>query len=444
MANYDVLVIGGATSGCYFARLLSKKGIKVKVIESKERGKVGRFDIFHMRKEDFDIYKLPKVQQGDGIWAFEFEENYLSSPSDKIRIYAPDATVGMHMPEYILKLTEWAEESGAEFEFGATFENFIFEGKKIVGINYKVGDLEKEDRAKIVVDASGMNAVGRLNLPADYGMETNKLGPNDMFYVVLRYMKLDHEVKNVFWANYKTWIAPASNDPTTKIYGIGACNSFDYANKMYERFEKGVETLPQGTLDRTEYGVTPYTRPPYTLVADNFIVSGDAGNLNKPLNGEGVTSAMTQIDIAVDVIEKALKKGSTNMEDLWDINVEYNKKQGADFVFLRALLTKIVQAKDEEFEYFFVKLEPVLQNLYAGLQKGEELGFKTIIKIVNTILGGILTGKVSMKTIKAAVSGLSMGNKLKNHYLAFPNDIKNYDKWVKKSDVLWNKVGKIT
>ena len=59
----------------------------------------------------------------------------------------------------------------------------------------------------------------------------------------------------------------------------------------YKYFENSVKDLPKGNLDRIEYGLTPYTRPPYTLVADNFIVSGDAGNLNKPLNGEGITSA---------------------------------------------------------------------------------------------------------------------------------------------------------
>lgn len=445
MGKYDVLVIGGATSGCYYARLLAEKGIKVKVIESNEKDKVGRFDIVHMRRDDFDKFELPKVQEGDGIWAFAFEENYLASPSNKIHVYAPDPVVGMHMPAYISKMTSWAEEAGAEFEFKASFDSFIFDNKKIAGIKYKVGDEIKEDYAKIVVDASGMAAVGRLALPKDYGMETNKLGPNDMFYVVLRYFTLDDkEAKNMFWANYKTWIAPASNTPGQKIFGIGACQSFEYAEDRYKYFENSVKDLPKGNLDRIEYGLTPYTRPPYTLVADNFIVSGDAGNLNKPLNGEGITSAMVQIKVAADVIEKALKKGSTNKEDLWEINGEYNKQQGADFVFLRALMTKIVKAKDEEFEYLFSKLDTFLGQFMGTVQEELKIGGKEIFKVGGCIISGLLTGKLSMATIKAALSGLSSGNKLKKHYLNFPKDTKGYDKWCKKADKLWDKVGKMT
>ncbi|MCQ2602778.1 MAG: NAD(P)/FAD-dependent oxidoreductase [Clostridia bacterium] len=445
MSKYDVLIIGGATTGCYYARLLAKKGIKVKVIEAREKGKVGRFDIVHMRRDDFDTFNLPKVHEGDGIWAFAFEENYLASPSNKVHVYAPDPVVGMHMPEYIAKLTDWAEEAGAEFEFGASFDSFIFENGKIAGIKYKVGDEIKEDSAKIVVDASGMAAVGRLSLPADYGMETNKLGPNDMFYVMLRYYTLDDkEAKNMFWANYKTWIAPASNIPGQKIFGIGACQSFDYAEERYKYFEEGVADLPKGNLDRIEYGTTPYTRPPYTLVADNFIVSGDAGNLNKPLNGEGITSALVQIDVAADVIEKALKNNSFTKEDLWEINCEYNKRQGADFVFLRALMTKIVKAKDSEFEYIFGKLGTFLGQFMGTVQDGLKIGAKELFKVGGCIISGIFTGKLSMATIKAALSGLSSGNKLKKHYLNFPKDTESYDKWCKKADKLWNKVGKMT
>jgi len=443
MGKYDVIIIGGATTGCYFARLLGEKGIKVKVIETNERGKVGRFDIFHMEKKDFDTYELPKVSEGDGIWAFEFTENSFSSPSNKIHIPAPNTVVGMHMPAYIEKLTYWAEEVGAEFSYQSFFDSFIFENNKIVGIKYKKNDEMIEDFAQVVIDASGMKAVGRLALPKDYGMETNKLGANDMFYVVLRYYTLDHIEKNTFWANYKSWIAPASNNPYEKIFGIGACKSFEYADEMYKHFEECAEGLPKGKLDKIEYGTTPYTRPPYTLVADNFIVSGDAGNLNKPLNGEGVTSTMVQIKCAVEVLEKALKDNKTSKEDLWNINKEYNKRQGADFVFLRALMTKVVKAKDSEFEYFFVKLGDILGKFTADSSQEIKLDFGTIFKVACVFIGGILTGKLSLKTIGAALSGISLGGKLKKLYLNFP-EIDKYEKWKKKADKVWGKVGKIS
>lgn len=50
--------------------------------------------------------------------------------------------------------------------------------------------------------------------------------------------------------------------------------------RKYRKAEKGCEKLDSVTLKgvftlmRTEKGVTPYRRPPYSLVADNFIVTG--------------------------------------------------------------------------------------------------------------------------------------------------------------------------
>jgi len=443
MDKLDVLIIGGATTGCYLARHLGEKGFKVKVIEKKSEGKVGKYDIFHIRKEDFDVYNIPKTKKGDGIWAFEFEDNNTSSPSNKINIPTKDGIVGMHMPEYINLLANWAKEVGAEFVYDADFKELVYENGKIVGVKYTKDGQEIIDYAKIVADCSGMSAVARTALPATYGIENNKLGPNDMFYVILRYILLDDpdgfgKINNS-WPNYKTWIAPASDIGPERIYGIGACKSFDYAEEQYKRFENGME-LAKGKEFRKEYGTTPYTRPPYSLVSDNFIVCGDAGNLTKPLNGEGVTSSMTQILVIVDVLEKLLKENKTSKKDLWIINKLYNEKQGGDFVFLRALLIKVVKAKDSEFEYFFTKAEKTLRVVLNN----QPLKFKHIMNAAGTLIGGILTGKVSLSTIGGAVSGLICGIKLKNHYVAFPEDPKDFDKWVKKADKLWDKVGKIT
>ena len=84
-------------------------------------------------------------------------------------------------------------------------------------------------------------------------------------------------------------------------------------------------------------------------------MSGDAGCLTKPNNGEGVTSSMVHLEISADVLDKCLKAGDTSKEALWEINTLYNVKQGADFASTRAILTKAVNATRDEFELFFEK-----------------------------------------------------------------------------------------
>ncbi len=445
MEKYDVLVVGAATSGAWFSRQMALRGYSVKVIEKLSEEKLGRrLDIFHVAKREFKRFDLPDVKEGDLEWAFTFDINYTASPYDNYPKVTNDTIVGMHMAEYILLMNKQAKEVGVEIEYDAPFREFIYENGKVVGAKYGDG---KEVYAKVVVDCSGVESVARRALPEGYGVEKFEVTPEDKFYVILRYVKFldgkDYHHSSRGWPFYKTWIAPCA-DPEGAIIGIGACHSYDYAEKIYAQFEKDIN-LPPYELTRIEKGTTPYTRPPYSFVGDNFIVSGDAGCLTKPNNGEGVTSSMVQMEVAVDVLDKALKNGDTSKEALWEINCEYNTRQGADFSSTRAILTKAVNATRDEFELFFEKdiifNEKFLNNVADGPEI--KISVKDALQIAGGVLGGLFTGKLSLRTIKFLLSGLSLGDKLKKHYLKFPTTPDGYDKWAEKAQKIWDKVGKM-
>lgn len=459
MDNYDVAIVGAATSGSYLGRKLAEQGFSVLVIDKLTKKTLGkRLDIFHVAKDEFKRFGIPEVKKGDKEWAFEFSENYTVSPTDKYPKRTGGTTVGMHMSEYIAKMNRWAEEKGAKFVYGAEFKSFVFENDKIVGFIYQTADGENEVRARVVVDASGAVAAARSKLPESYGMENFPLTDRDKFYVVLRYVKLLDEkdytgkdgnrnyTKASFGCPYfKTWLAPQADDKGC-IIGIGACNSYDYAEKIYSEYEKSIN-LPRHEITHFERGTTPYTRPPYSFVADGFIATGDAGCLTKPNNGEGVTSSMVQMEIVADVLGKVLKgDGYVSRENLWDINARYNKVQGADFVSTRAILTKAVCATKDEFEYFFkhdiIFSEKFLDNANSGPEI--KITLKDYLQIGWGIVSGLLSGKLSLATLKNLLDGLTLGGKLKELYLNFPLTPKGYEEWTEKADELWAKVGKMS
>lgn len=444
LMQYDVVIIGGSTSGAFLAKRLAEKGFLVKVIEKTDEGNVGRkMDIVHIARAEFDRFDLPIVKKGSPEWGFEFEENYTASPTNKYpkKTFVP--MVGLHMHEYVLLMNKQAIAAGAEFEYEASFVDFIYRDDKIVGVKYVAGGEEKESYCKVVVDCSGIPSVARKKLPERFGMETFDITPEDMFYVILYYVKFKETPKNTGWPYHKSWIAP-SNDKDGKILGIGACHSYEYAEKMFKQFLSDVK-LPEYEVIKTERGMTPYTRPPFTLVADNFIAAGDAACLTKPNNGEGITSSMVQLEIVADVLENALMTGDVSKEKLWPINVRYNKLQGADFASTRAILTKAVSASRDEFEYFFKKdiifSEKLLNSATVGPEVKVSVG--DALHIACGILGAMLIGKLSLKTIKNLVSGLMLGDKLKKHYLRFPETPVGFEPWSKKALELWNKVGKM-
>ena len=103
--------------------------------------------------------------------------------------------------------------------------------------------------------------------------------------------------------------------------------------------------------------MTPYRRPPYSFVADNFIVMGDAACLTKPHAGEGVTSSMVHIDIALEVIEKLHKDNKEfSQKNLWPINKKYIDLQGRIYASLLATIIGAVNTTPKENEFFFEKI----------------------------------------------------------------------------------------
>lgn len=449
MTKYDVVVIGGATSGSFFARKMAENGHSVYVIEKCSREKVGsRYDIFHIGRKEFERFSIPRPVKGDKEWAFEFETNYTAAPSGKYPVKTFDPMVGLHMHDYTLLMNKWAEEKGAQIEYGASFEDFIYENDKIAGLKYSTDEGEKEIYAKCVVDCSGIAGTARRKIKNKCSIETFEVTPEDMFYVVLKYVKFKdpdfiYNTSSTGWPSYKSWLAPQA-DPNGGILGIGACNSYEQAERILEDVIKNVP-LPEYTVTHTEKGKTPYTRPPYSFVTDNFIVTGDAGCLTKPNNGEGVTSSMVHMEIAANVLDEAIKANDFSERYLWKINKIYNDRQGADFASTRALLTKVVKATNDEFEFIFEKAHDVLQSFLDGAADGPEikLPIPALIKAIGKIGGGIFTKKVSGATLKSALEGVKLSGKLKKHYLDFPESPDGYSQWTKKADELWKAVGKM-
>ena len=157
------------------------------------------------------------------------------------------------------------------------------------------------------------------------------------------------------------------------------------------------------------------------------------------------SSGMAQLVIVADVLESALKECDCSKEKLWPINVRYNKEQGADFASTRAILTKAVSANKKEFEYFFKKDIIFSEKFLNSATVGPEVkvSVKDALHIGFGILGALLIGKLSLKTVKNLISGLMLGGKIKKHYLNFPVTPVGFEEWSKKALKLWNKVGKM-
>ncbi len=445
---YDIVVVGAGTAGTYFAKRMAEQGYSVLVVDkTKEENLGNRLEIFHIDEELFERFGVPRPTPGDEDYVTLFKYGLARSPFDRYEKRTDYPFLVMQLPLFLKRLTTWATTFGVEFAFETSFSELVFENGKICGVRLSQEGKISEVACRLVADCSGMSSVVRKTLSSNYGVENFEISSSDQFYVILRYITLQNPEKDavdtsIGYPYYKTWIAPQL-DPNGAILGVGANLSFEYAEKCFQRFERDIK-LPPHKVDRIEKGTTPYRRPPYSFVADGFVTLGDSACITKPYSGEGITAAWVLCDIAAKNIGIAMQGNSyPTTKAMWDVNVEYNRSQGANFAELMTTLIGAVDCTREEMDYEFKhsivfdnEIMTRMNRLFANkMTVGESLS--TVAKV----LGGVICGKIKPRTISQLLASIIDAGKIKKHYQKFPACPDNFDRWKQKSDKLWNKIG---
>jgi len=443
----DILVVGAGTAGMYLSWLLSKKGYSVVTIEKDEREKVGkRLDVIHFETDRIKNAGIPPFKVGDPD-CIEIREHSTQVTTDfttEVKIKALQTIV--RLTPFLNRMYKVLETDGVKLVFSCKFLELVFDDGKIVGVLAEKNKERIEYRTRLVVDASGTGAAIRTSLPQDYGIETFKLGPSSVMYVLLQYIKWlnpeeKHPIPDTGYQYYLLWFGPCQIE-NGAILGIGQPGSYENARKAREEFLVKAH-LPPYEIVKEEQGFTPYRRPPYTLVGDGLFCIGDAAAITYPFSGHGVTATWNLCMIAAETIESTLKEeGYISKDRLWDINVKYFRDQGAKFASLLMQLSGILNFSAKEWDYvlksgLLYKTGDEDEIPEPNKEYEEDMSLGEILKFLFKLIGGMLKRQLSLKHVKKLLSANSLAGKIKKHYETFPEDPNEFDQWVKKADQLW-------
>lgn len=453
MNEYDILVVGASTTGCWFAEKMASQGFSVLVIEKEEPENVsGAYDIFHMTQNEMENSDLFIPDESSPVRAFSFNGSPMWSPYGNYPKgkASSNPTIGLHKHDYIMLMADKAKKSGAEIIYGASFVDFIFDKhRKVAGARFETADGEQRVYTKLVADCSGIPSAARTKLPSSSIVGNFRLTNKDLLYVVLYYVEYKDKAFNPreadgFFLQYKSWSAPSGN-PNGAILGIGAPLSYSYAEYVFENhFTKNVH-FPEYTVEKIERGVTPYHRSVYSFVDNGFIAMGDAACLTKPTCGEGCTSSLVQGKIAVEVISGLLKKGEPlTKENMWSINTRYMKEQGKDFDCLRPLLMGVISPGYDEAEYMFANEIVFAQKILGGMDGGFTLGVKDIALMLKNAFIGVMKKKIRLSSLTKIARGIKEMFIIAAHYDKYPEKPEDFPLWRAKADELWSKCQTVT
>ena len=433
----DVLVVGACTAGLFFAGLMARQGYRVLVCDRSSEVNLGRrYDVIHIRQENFSRFGIPEPKPGEADYVTLFHRSVHRSALDKWPKNHYSDVLVLRRGALMKRLAAWAREQGAQVLMETEFASPVFDAQgRLAGGLFKRKDGELRIGARLTADASGIGAAVRTMLPGGYGVENFITGPGDQFYVVLRYVKLKNPDEKIeytqSWPFYKTWIAPQLKSGGA-IYGVGANLSFDYANRCWERFA-GRVSVPAYELEYIEQSSTPYRRPPYSFVADGFVALGDAACITNPMSGEGVPYGWLLCAIAAEESGRAMRDGGyPGREKIWPVNRRYARAQGASFARILATLPGAVNCGAEENDYEFER-GIIFED---DKEKGRgNMAFK--------LLMGLFSGKLSFAALKNLGGAVITGNKIYKHYMNFPESPGGFESWVKKAESLWGRTATV-
>jgi flavin-dependent dehydrogenase len=447
MTHCDILIIGAGAAGTYFGWQMARRGHSVVIVERSERLAVGkRLDVFHIDSVKFDEFGVPPPEEGSPEFCVILEEGISYSPEGEYPKVVKYPFHVMRLSLFLQRLFTVAESEGVCFEFSTVFSRLLYHDGRISGAVVERGEEEETYHARLVVDASGIDAVIRTTLPPEYGVESFKVAPDERFYVVLRYITwLDpHQPRTVNsegWTFYKAWVAPSFHERGA-IIGIGATGSYDRAEEVFKEFTAAI-TLPAHQVDKIERGMTPYRRPPYSVIGDGLLCLGDSACLTKPFSGEGVSSGWTLCKIAADVVDRALRKDDyLTADSLWSVNVRYFRDQGAKFAGILATVPSAANVTRRENSYLFKKDVVFSEEDLTEMNRDFEMHLTTrkILRIVGVIVLGLLTRDYSFASLKALLRSVRISEKIRGHYESFPEDRDDFASWVDTAEDLWRQV----
>jgi len=333
---YDAIVIGGGPAGSSSSALLARAGRSVLLLERE------RFPRFHVG-ESLLPYSLPVMERLgvlEKVRAAGYQEKYgaffWNEATGGIRPVVFSETVdGAHPLAYQVKRADFdhlllrhAAELGVEVREKTGVKEVIFEGKRAVGVvALPDGSAPEEIRAKVVVDATGQDALlaRRLKIRS-FDAKLKRAGLFAHYSGVPRPPGREAgdillPVEDGVWY----WIIPFSDGSSSvgAVFDPSQVRPRD-GETLESRFEGLIaksarmrELLGPGRRTSKVFGISDYSANSSRLAGDGWVLVGDAAGFLDPVFSTGVFLALVMGEKAAAAIDRALaRKGRVDAGDL--------------------------------------------------------------------------------------------------------------------------------
>jgi geranylgeranyl reductase family protein len=443
--EYDVVVVGAGTAGCYAAASAARDGLDVVVVERKDEAEAGHIACGDALKgADAFPEAIPKSKIEDSFTNTGVDHGRFELPQHDtvLDIPVPGELAVIDRHAFGRRIIEGAEAAGAEFHYDTVVQDVVQDGARITGVRgMRKGDPVTYEAA-VTVDAAG--ALSILQDKADFEQTTfdTNVSYSQFCSAYREIVEVPEEVEwddaLVFKPTQRAagylWYFPRTS--TTINAGLGF-QMTEEPMKLVEDLRRDLQNRPEfrGAEVKDKLGAALPTRRPYdSAVAPGFVAVGDAAGHVNPTTGGGIAGAAYAGTYAAEAIADAIDDPTEAA--LWEYNERVMDHFGGRYAGLDVynVLSTAVDVDDLMGLLASLPGEKLAEALYSGsTSMGLGLKIKSAIKSFGywgTILDFYRTKQLAEELI--------------GRYEAYPSDPSGLAAWQSDRDDLMERVYETT
>jgi len=446
--EYDVVVAGAGTAGCYAAATIANEGLDVVIVERKDAEEAGHIACGDALKgADAFPEAIPKDRLEPAFTNTGVDHGRFEIPQEDtvLEIPVPGELAVIDRWEYGRQIIAGAEDAGVDFHYDTVINDVIQDGTgRVTGIHaVRKGD-PRTYEADVVIDGAG--SLSLLQDKADFGGTT--------FDTNVRYSQFCSAYREivdvpepvewddalVFKATDRAagylWYFPRT---ATEINaGLGF--------QMTEEPMQLIESLKRDLRDRPEFegaevrdklgGALPTRRPYDSAVAPGYMAVGDAAGHVNPTTGGGIAGAAYAGKYAGEQAVKAISDGDLSEENLWRYNARVMDHFGGRYAGLDVYNVLATAVDVDNLMGLLASLpgEKLAEALYEG---STSMSFGLKLKAAVKSFG-------YWGTIRNFYQTKSLADELIGHYDEYPTSPAAMANWTRERDAIMDRVYETT
>ena len=365
--EYDMIVVGAGPAGSMAACQAARTGIQVLLLEKdREVGTPVRCAEGVAKK---DLEKLLEESVPSGCIAAEIS---------KFRLIAPDGTpvfvnidetgYVLHRRQFDYELALKAIQAGVKLLTHSEVIGVVKSDNYITGVQVKNNGEVKTIYGKIIIAADGVES--RVARWAGIDSTTPLKDMETCVQYTLADIEIDSDTCDFYFAkdfapSGYAWVFP-KGDRTANV-GLGISGNFarektpdEYLDIFLERY------FPHSSIISKTVGGVPADKTLKEIVANGFMIVGDAAHQTNPISGGGIISGMIAGKLAGEIAAKAIRASDYSKKSLLPYAREWHKRVGKShqrYYHLKEALLKFEDAQFNRIASEYLKLDPGKRNL---------------------------------------------------------------------------------